>query len=199
VHFSNKEEIRERIVKGNKVFCANKTVFKSNLVSRKSKLKLSWSVIRPIVVYSCETWVLEESIIQRLSVFERKILRKIFGPAKDSGIWRIKTNKEFDGLIKHRNKINYVKAQRLSWFGYINIMAESSIVKKKYKWKPFTRRPVGRPKFRWEDDVNKKQNNRSYCSESVQFNAYRKCSGAQGKDTLRKARQRYSPKSIGAD
>jgi len=81
------EELTERIAKGNKAFYANKTGFKSKLVSRKSKLKLYWSVIRPIVVYGCETWVLKESIIQRLSVFERKILRKIFGPTKeDNGI-----------------------------------------------------------------------------------------------------------------
>jgi hypothetical protein len=83
------EEIRERIVKGNKVIYANITLFKSNLVSRKSKLKLYWSVIRPVVVYGCETWVLKE----RLSVFERKILRKIFGPTKEgNGKCRIKTN-----------------------------------------------------------------------------------------------------------
>jgi hypothetical protein len=68
------EEIRERIVKRNKAFCANGALFKRKLVSRKSELKLYWSVIRPIVVYGCETWVLKESIIQRLSVFERKIL-----------------------------------------------------------------------------------------------------------------------------
>ena len=68
------EESEERIVKGNKAFYANKTLFKSKLVFRKSKLKLNWSVIRPIVVYGCETWVLKESIIQRLLVFERKIL-----------------------------------------------------------------------------------------------------------------------------
>jgi len=91
------EEIRERIVKGNKAFYANKTLFKSNLVSRKSKLKLYWSVIRPIVDYVCETWILKESIIQKLSEFERKILRKIFGPIKEAnGIWRIKTNKELE-------------------------------------------------------------------------------------------------------
>jgi hypothetical protein len=54
------EEIRERISKGNKAFYASKTLFKSKLVSRKSKLKLYWSVIRPIVVYGCETWVLKE-------------------------------------------------------------------------------------------------------------------------------------------
>jgi len=66
------EEIRERIAKGNKAFYANKTLFKYNLVSRKSKLKLYWSVIRPIAVYGCEIWVLKESIIQKLSVFGGK-------------------------------------------------------------------------------------------------------------------------------
>jgi len=87
-------------------------------------------------------------------VFERKILRKIFGPTKEgNGNWRIKTNIELDELIKHRNIINYVKAQRLSWFGHINRMPDTSIVKKIHKWKPFTGRPVGRTKSRWEDDV----------------------------------------------
>jgi hypothetical protein len=107
-------EIRERIVKGNKAFYANRALFKSKLVSRKSKFKLYWSVIRPVVAYGCETWVLKESIIQRLSVFERKILRKIFGPTKeDNDNWRIKITIELDELIKQRNIINYVKPQRL--------------------------------------------------------------------------------------
>jgi hypothetical protein len=87
------EEIRERIVNGNKAFYANGALFKRKLVSRNSRLTLYWSVIRPVVVYGCETWVLKESII--LSVFERKMLRKIFGPTKgDNGNWRIKTNIE---------------------------------------------------------------------------------------------------------
>jgi hypothetical protein len=45
---------------------------------------------------------------------------------------------ELDELIKHRNIINCVKAQRLSWFGHINRMIETNIVKKIYKWKQFT-------------------------------------------------------------
>ena len=115
---------------------------------------LYWSVIRPVVVYGCETWVLKGSIIQRLWVFERKVLRKIFGLTKeDNGIWRIKTSKELDELIKHRNKINYVKPQRLIWFGHINRMLETSIVKRIQKWKPSACRPVGRPNSRWEDDA----------------------------------------------
>jgi hypothetical protein len=85
-------------------------------------------------------------------VFERKILRKMCGPTKeDNGNWRIKTNIELDELIKHRNIVNYVKAQRLSWFGDIN---RTGIVKKIYKWKPFTGRPVGMSKSRWEETMS---------------------------------------------
>jgi len=56
-------------------------------------------------------------------VFERKVLRKIFGPTKErDGTWRIKTNDELDKLI-HKNIINYIKAQRLSWFGHLHRMS----------------------------------------------------------------------------
>jgi hypothetical protein len=61
---------------------------------------------------------------------------------------------ELDELIKHRVIINYVKSQRLSWFGDINRMPETSVVRKIYNLKPFTVRPSGRPKSRWEDDVS---------------------------------------------
>jgi hypothetical protein len=44
-------------------------------------------------------------------VFERKLLRKIFGPIKErDGTWRIKTNDELDKLIRHKNIINCIKA-----------------------------------------------------------------------------------------
>jgi hypothetical protein len=87
-------------------------------------------------------------------VFERKILRKVFGPTKKKdGSWRIKRNIELDKLIQHRNIINYVKAQRLSWYGHIYRKHEISTVKKIYKWQPYITRPVGRPKHRWDDDV----------------------------------------------
>jgi len=46
-------------------------------------------------------------------VFERKILRKIFGPTYENGSWGIKTNEELDKLIKHENIINLARAQRL--------------------------------------------------------------------------------------
>jgi hypothetical protein len=50
--------------------------------------------------------VLKEAIIQKLLVFERKILRRIFGATKEKQIWRVKTSEELDKLIKHKNIIN---------------------------------------------------------------------------------------------
>jgi hypothetical protein len=65
-------------------------------------------------------------------VFERKVLRKIFGPIKErDGACRIKTNDELDKLIRHKNIINYINAQSLSWFGHLQRMAEERMVKKK--------------------------------------------------------------------
>ena len=77
--------------------------------------------------------MLKETIIQKLLVFEREILRRIFGPTKENQIWGIKTNEELDKLIKHKNIFNHIKAQRLSWFGHVQIMPDTRTVKKIFK------------------------------------------------------------------
>ena len=46
-----------------------------------------------------------------------------------------------------------LKKQRLNWLGYVECMAEDNIVQKIKRWKPMSKRPIGRPKTRWEDDV----------------------------------------------
>jgi len=63
--------------------------------------------MRPIVNDASETWVLKETIMQR------KILRRIFWPTKENQIWRIESNEGIDKLIKHKNIVNHIKAQRL--------------------------------------------------------------------------------------
>jgi hypothetical protein len=97
---SIEEEIKERIALGTKAYYANLKFSKSRLVTRQSKLKLYRTVIRPIVTYASETWVLKETVIQKLLVFERKITRKIFGPTKENQIWRVKPNEELDKADK---------------------------------------------------------------------------------------------------
>ena len=73
----------------------------------------------------------------------------------ENGCWRIKTNQELAKLIKHKNIINFARVQRLGWYGHIERMQETRMVKAIHAWKLISKRPMGRPKIRWEDDVKK--------------------------------------------
>ena len=82
------------------------------------------------------------------------VLRKIYGPTKGKdGTWRIKSNEELNRLTGNKNIINYIKAQRLAWFGHVHRRPDNSMVKKVYEWSPALTRSLGRPKNRWQDDV----------------------------------------------
>jgi hypothetical protein len=50
------------------------------------------------------------------------------------------TNEELDKLIKHKNIINHIKAQRLSWSGHIQRMPNTRTEKKIFYWKLLTKR-----------------------------------------------------------
>jgi hypothetical protein len=86
--------------------------------------------------------------------FERKIMRKIFGPTRPDGYWRIKTGQEIIDILKGQNVIGFIKKQRLNWLGHVERMAEDNIVQKIERWEPMSKRPIGRPKTRWEGDVS---------------------------------------------
>ena len=87
------------------------------------------TLVRLVVTYACETWVLKENIKSKLKVLERKVLRRIYGPAKETdGTWRIKSNEELNRLTGNKNIINYIKAQRLAWFGHVHPMPDDSMV-----------------------------------------------------------------------
>jgi len=87
-------------------------------------------------------------------IFERKITKKICGPARtDDGYWRIKTNQEINDTLKGQNIIGFIKKQRLNWLGHVEHRAGDNIVQKIKRWKPMSKRPIGRPKRRWEGDI----------------------------------------------
>jgi hypothetical protein len=113
------------------------------------------ALVRPVVTYACETWVLKKrNINTKLTVFERKVLRRIYGATKEKdGTWWIKSNEELNRLTGNKNVINYIKAQRLAWFGHVHRMPDNNTVKKVYEWSPALTRSLGRPKNRWEGDV----------------------------------------------
>jgi len=117
---SLEEEIKERISLGNKTYYANQDLFKSKLLTKKSKLQMYQVLVRPVITYACKTWVLKEDTKLKLQVFEGKVLRRIYGPTEENdGTWRIKLNEELNRLIGNKNIINHIKAQRFTWFGHV--------------------------------------------------------------------------------
>ena len=137
-----------------KAYHANLHLFKSKLLTKKPKLRMYQTLVRPVVTFACETWVLKENIKSKLKVFERKVLRRICGSTKETdGTWRIKSNEELNRLTGNKSIINYIKAQRLAWFGHVHRMPDDSVVKRVYEWSPALKRLLGRPKNRWQDDV----------------------------------------------
>jgi hypothetical protein len=88
-----------------------------------------------------------------LLVFERRVLRKNYGPTQDNGgAWGI-TNEELENLIK-KNIVRFIKSQcRLRWAAHVIRMETTRTVKKLTEWEPCSARAVGRPRVRWLDRV----------------------------------------------
>jgi hypothetical protein len=88
---------------------------KSRAFNRSSKLKIYKSLIRPIVTYGCEAWTLTNRDVQYLRIFERRILRKIFGPVQnEDGFCRIRMKHKLNDLIKNADTVRYVKSKRMA-------------------------------------------------------------------------------------
>ena len=151
--YSIEEKIKERIVAGNWAYHVHKKLFSSKLISQNVELKLCNSLIHS-VTYASKTWVLKENMTNKLMSFEGKIMRKIFGPTRtDDGCWRIKANQEINDILKGQDIIGFIKKQRLNWLGHVECMAEDNTVQKIKRWKPMSKRPIGRPKTHWVGDV----------------------------------------------
>jgi hypothetical protein len=99
------------------------------------------------------TWTLTAKEENNLRIFERQILRKIFGPVNIDNIWRIRNNIEIDKLIEGADIVRFIKAQRIDWLGHIQRMDRVRPTRKLLDLKPMGTRPLGRQRQRWKEDV----------------------------------------------
>lgn len=92
---------------------------------------------------------------ERLRRFERKVLRRIFGPKYDpvEDQYKIRTNRKLKELYVDPDLVQEIKAQRLRWAGHIQRQPESRLNRLVWKRIPGGKRPVGRPRTRWRDNI----------------------------------------------
>ena len=80
-------------------------------------------------------------------------MRKIYGPTKVKGQWRIKTNEELRTKYKSQDTVAVIKIRRLECLGHVSRMNETRSVKKLFEGKLEGRRGRGEPRLRWINDV----------------------------------------------
>jgi hypothetical protein len=107
------------------------------------------------VLYGCETWSLTLREERILRVFENRVLRRIFGPKRDevTGEWRKLHNEELRNLYSPPDIIRQVKSRRMRWTGHVARIGEERKMYKIWVGKPEGKRPLGRPRRRWEDGI----------------------------------------------
>jgi hypothetical protein len=91
----------------------------------------------------------------RLRVFENRVLRRIFGPkSEENGLWRKLHNDELHSLCSSLNIVRVIKSRRLRWAGHVAHMGEGNGAYRVLIGRPEGKRPLGRPRCRWEDNIN---------------------------------------------
>jgi hypothetical protein len=87
-------------------------------------------------------------------VFENRVLRRIFGSKRDDVTteWRNLHNEELIDLYSSPNIVRLIKSRRIRWAGHVERMGEMRVVQRILVGKPEGRRPLGRPRSRWEDN-----------------------------------------------
>ena len=109
----------------------------------------------PVVLYGCETWSLTLREERGLRVFENRVLKRVFGSKRDevTGEWRKLHNEELRDLYSLPNIVRDVKSRRMRWAGYVAGIGERRVVHRVLVGKPEGKRPLGRPRRRWEDNI----------------------------------------------
>jgi hypothetical protein len=119
------DEIKSRLNSGYACCYSVQNLLSSRLISKNLKIKIYKTVILPVVLYGCETWCLTLGEEHKLRVFEKRVLRRIFGPKREEDVlWRKLHNDELHSLYSSPNIVRMIKSRRMGWAGHVARMGE---------------------------------------------------------------------------
>ena len=152
---SIQKEIKSRLKLGNACYHSVQNLLSSSLLSTNLKVKIYRTIILPVVLYGCETWSLTLREEHRLSVFENRVLRSIFGPKRDgvTGDWRKLHNVVLNNMYSSPNIVWVIKSRRMRWALHVARVEEGRVVHKVLVGKSEGKRPLRRPTPRWENNI----------------------------------------------
>jgi len=127
----------------------------SRLLSKNLKIEVYRTIILPVVLYGCEAWSPTLREERKLRLFEIMVLMRIFGPRRDevTGEWRRLHNEELNDVYSLPNIVRVIKSRRMRWAGHVAHMGEERGVYRVLMGKPEGRKPLGRRRRRWVDNI----------------------------------------------
>jgi hypothetical protein len=148
------EEIKRTMNSSNACYRSVQNVLSSCLLSRSVNIRVYKIIILPVILYGFETWSLTLREEYRLSVFENRFLRRIFGPKRDEviGGWR-KLHNELHNLYSSPCIIRIIKSRRMRRAGHVVRMGAKRNAYRILVGKAEGKRPQGRPRHKWEDNI----------------------------------------------
>jgi len=108
-------EINNKITLANRGYFGLVNILKAKNINRKYKVIIYKTLIKPVLMYGVETWVLSKADELRLGVFERKILRRFYGPICEGVSWRSRYNEELYRLYDETDLVRTIRVTRLRW------------------------------------------------------------------------------------
>jgi hypothetical protein len=149
------EEIKRILNSGNACYHSVQNLLSSRLLSKNAKVRIYKTILLPVVLYGCETWSLTVREEHKLRVFENRVLRRIFGRKRDrvTGGCRKLHNEELHNLYSSPSIITIIKSRRMRWAGHVARMGERRNVYRLLVGRPEGKRPLGRPRRRWIDNI----------------------------------------------
>ena len=145
-----RDEISQRIKKATAVYhqLGNAFIGKKELTT-KTKMAVYNTVYCPTLLYGSETWTLDNRECSRVQAAEMRYLRRVVG--------KTKRDKVRNTIIRDQTKTEAVKTKieinQLRWFGHVKRMNDNRIAKSIYNARTQGKRPKGRPRRKWEEDI----------------------------------------------
>ena len=147
------EDIKARLGKARGAFVKLNRVWNSSSVTRKTKIRLYKTLVKPVLMYGCETWKMNEGDAKKIDVFQNRCLRRIMKIK-----WQDKvTNKE---LLERANVVKLseeVRRRRWRFIGHILRQQPDNDCVTALTWTPEGKRKIGRPKTTWRRTVEKER------------------------------------------
>lgn len=143
-------EISSRISNTMRVYWALYQVcFNKKELTKRTKVKIYETILAPILMYGCESWVLSERMKSRIQACEMKILRKIEGVTRRDKL----RNENIRQKLNMKGILEKIETQQLRWFGHLVRKKEDDLVKMIWEVKFDGKTVKGRPRKTWNSSV----------------------------------------------